>query len=101
MIEFHKKVTLEPRTKVVGINHTMQCTTCSEILGTLLESDELCKKFDKIVKFQCICHCGGESFIVKSKNTCYFVPVFNLNVVQSKIDEMKDYIKYQIILEKQ
>lgn len=84
--------------KINGTNHAMRCTTCDKILGTMVESDKLSKKFNKIVKYQCICSCGGESFVVKSVNECYFAQDASLDVKDSQIEFMTTYVKYQISL---
>ena len=84
--------------KVSGTNHLMKCTTCDKNLGTMVESDKLSKKFNKIVKYQCICSCGGESFVVKSVNECYFAQDASLDVKDSQIEFMTTYVKYQISL---
>lgn len=86
--------------KVVSTNHRMDCTTCGLHLGILAESNKLSKKFNKIVKFKCICYCKGESFVVKSLNDCYFVPDDNINTLGSNIEYFDDYVSYKIIVEK-
>jgi hypothetical protein len=90
-----------PSKKVVSTNHPMRCTTCDKNLGTLVESDKISKKFNKIVKYQCIHEqTCGESFVVKSENECYFVPDENLNITGSNIEYLPTYIKYTITVGK-
>jgi hypothetical protein len=85
--------------KVEGTKHTMICTECDKKLGTLLESDKKSRIFNRTTKYQCICICGGESFVVRSLNECYFIPEANLMIKEMPIDTMKrEYIENKIIM---
>jgi len=85
--------------KVNGTNHIMSCTICDKKLGTLVESDKKSRIFNRTTKYQCICTCGGESFVVRSLNECYFVPESNLAIKETPVDTTKrEYIENKIVL---
>ena len=84
--------------KVNGTNHDMVCTICSKKLGILVESDKKSKILDKLTKYQCICDCGGDSFVVRTHNTCYMVPEQNMIMVKRDFDIKPDYVEYKIFL---
>lgn len=87
--------------KVVGTNHNMVCTVCDRCLGTLVESTEKSKIFDKLTKYQCICLCGGDSFTVRSNNECYFVPTANLIIKEMPVEINPNFIYNKIVLGKE
>jgi len=77
----------------------MVCTTCDRKLGTLVESDQKSRIFNRTTKYTCICTCEGESFVVRSLNECYFVPEADLMIKEMPVDTMKrDVIENLIIL---
>lgn len=85
--------------RVNGTNHCMVCTICDRNLGILVESDEKSKIFNRITKYRCICLCGGDTFVVRSENECYFVPDQLLVIKEMKVDtENVNYITNDIIL---
>ncbi len=83
--------------KVTGKQHKMVCTVCNSDLGTIFESEEINKKFSLPIKFQCICSCGGDTFVVKSDKSCYFVQN-DFPIKEQIVEPEKDFIKYRIFM---
>ncbi len=85
--------------KVKGTNHDMVCTNCDKKLGILVESDQKSRIFNRTTKYQCICICGGDSFVVRSLNECYFVPDPSLSIKAMDVDtNNREFITNKIVL---
>ena len=98
MIELNQK-TKSAGAKVHGDEHILSCNSCGIKLGILFETKEISKKYNKTVKYQCICKCGGDSFVFVSRNECYFIqePTLFLKSISTVDNEL--FIKSVITLE--
>jgi hypothetical protein len=100
MIPVYKTSSGGKSVKVNGINHNMVCNSCDKFLGILVESISEPSSLGKLAHYQCICPCGGDSFIVKSENKCFMVPDDSMYIKGQPFNIKEKYIELKIILEK-
>lgn len=92
----YKETIKESEEAISGEQKPIQCNSCSKKLGTLFVTDKQFQQpktrnpslqIELPLRYQFQCACGGKTFVIKTKNVSYIVPLDNVDMKNFKQDK--------------